>query len=357
MTFRNILLVVGAIFVFAGLGFFITWFGQMNNHPVGVETPAQHPAENRQAVLVAARAIPKGEFLRQQDFKSKDLGPDEVPQPGSLVPGQEKDFLNALIRRDFAEDEPLIASEFVKPDDRNFLAAVLKPGTRAVTIFVDAAQSVAGLAFPGDLVDVLLTLSFDEKDSVTMTTNTPSGNATVTADKFFLPLGKRTAAETVLRGVKVIAVNQSLRPQPNIPAVLSATCAEGCIPKTVTLEVGEQNAEKLLVAEKLGSFQLAVRPLEAGATDLADYKRNAKPVWASDVSQAIRTFSALRSPLAAAAPPTPQVSVHVYSGRSGGDGYLCSKSACVRSDVNTVTPEAASLTPQNRTHAIPTELR
>ena len=119
--------------------------------------------------------------------------------------------------------------------------------------------------------------------------------------------------------------------------------------------MGEADAEKLLVAEKLGGFQLAVRPLEVAAIDPPDDKRK-KPVWASDVSQAIkRLFGASNARAGGAA--TPEVSVRVYAGKPGGDGFLCSKSACVRSDVSTITPDAASQTSQNHAHAIPIELR
>ena len=53
--------------------------------------------------------------------------------PGDFVRGQvlELEFLGAVARRDFAAGDPLIASDFVKPNERGFLAAVLKPGARA----------------------------------------------------------------------------------------------------------------------------------------------------------------------------------------------------------------------------------
>jgi pilus assembly protein CpaB len=351
MFLRNVLLAVGAAFVLLGVVVLVAWFGQARKSPGVVETRV----EGRASVLVAAQAISTGTLLRQEDFKSKELGPDELLQPGSLVAGQEKEFLGALSRRDFAEGDPLIASEFVKPNDRRFLAAVLHPGNRAVTILVDAAQSVAGLALPDDHVDVVLTLSFEEKDTITETTPTAGGTATVSAEKFLIPLGLRTAGETVLQGVRVIAVDQSLNPpSATVASVLPAAGAEARIPKTVTLEVGERDAEKLLVAEKLGSFQLVVRPLEVAATDPPEDKRNNRPVWASDVSQAIRRFSAPRPQAAVLA--SREMSVRVYSGGSGSNGYLCSKSSCVPSDVNTVTSEAASRN-QNPVPALPIELR
>lgn len=290
---RNLLLALGGVFVLAGAVVLFVWFGQVKKAPEVAGTPA----EIRTSVIAAARAIPKGSFLQHDDLKSKDLGPGEQLQPGSIVSGQEKDFLGALGRRDFAEGEPLIASEFVKPSDRNFLAAVLKPGSRAISIFVDAAQSVAGLALQGDYVDVILIQTFEDK---------------ITVD-----LGRKTAGETVLHGVRVIAIDQALAPPSGLFGATAAVNVEARIPKTVTLEVDERQAEKLLVASKLGSFQLTLLPLSVVAADPIEVERIAGPVWASDVSPALVEVSQRESlhvatlpaaalvPPAAAAPPQP----------------------------------------------------
>ena len=48
-------------------------------------------------------------------------------------------------------------ADVLRPRDRGFLAAVLAPGTRAVSIAVDPVSGVGGLIWPGDRVDVILT--------------------------------------------------------------------------------------------------------------------------------------------------------------------------------------------------------
>jgi pilus assembly protein CpaB len=264
MFLRIILLVVGAACVLLGVVVLASWYGQRTSQ-TPVVAHVESPADTRAPVLAAAHPILKGTLLRKEDIVSKDLKPDERLLPGSLAPGQEQDFVGALVRRDFAAAEPLIASEFVKPNDRSFLAAALRPGFRATSVFVDAAQSVAGLALPGDFVDVILVQSFD--------------NATATDP------GRRTSGETVLRGVRVLAVDQATSAP---TGVATAVGSEPHIPKTVTLEVTEQQAKKLLVASKLGTFELSLLPLDAvaEANPLADWL-TAGPVWASDVSPAL----------------------------------------------------------------------
>ena len=262
MFLRNVLLALGGVLVLVGAGLFIAWFSQMRSRPVAV---VERSVESRPAVLVAARTIALGTLLRKEDIAWKDVMPGEV-RPGYLMRGQvsEAEFLGAISRRNFAQDEPLIASEFVKPGDRQFLAAVLKPGSRAISIFVDAAQSAAGMALPGDRVDVILTQSFGEQAT---------------------DPGRKTVSETMLRDVRVIAIDQSLTPSTNVAAAIST---EARIPKTVTLELLERQAEALMVAAQLGKFQLAVLPLERVAVEHPEEQTESGPVWASDVSPALR---------------------------------------------------------------------
>lgn len=182
----------------------------------------------------------------------------------------ETQFFGAITRREFGSGEELRIGELVKPGDRQFLAAVLKPGTRAVSISVDAPQSAAGLVLPGDHVDVILTQNF--------------GDAADPSHK--------SVGEVVLRAVRVIAIDQSL----GVPAK-GGTAERGTllpsesrVPKTVTLELKAQQAVALLVAAQLGRLQLSMRALEGAGAELAEMKRDIPPTWASDVSPALRTL-------------------------------------------------------------------
>ena len=62
---------------------------------------------------------------------------------------------------------PLSDGNLVKPGDRGFLAAVLDPGMRALSVPVDEASSNAGLIFPGDRVDLILTQTIDAEGDAT----------------------------------------------------------------------------------------------------------------------------------------------------------------------------------------------
>ena len=142
----------------------------------------------------------------------------------------------------------------------------------------------AGLIWPGDEVDLVLTQALDAASAAP---------------------GRRVVAETVLRGARVIAIDQHLADGP------APGSAEAAAERTVTLEVSTAEAEKVEVAARIGKLSLVVR-----ATDRGDQPGDAGatgPTWASDVS------SALDAP---APPPASGPSVvHVYTGAADGKEF------------------------------------
>jgi pilus assembly protein CpaB len=277
VSVRRFLLFLGVFLVIAGLGLAVLWIN-------GARIPASQVAPlapSRPALLTAQHPISAGTLLREGDMGWKELAPGQV-RPGQLLRGEISDteFLGAITRRDFAAGEALMASELVKPGDRRFLAAVLRPGKRAVSISVDAPQTASGLVLPGDSVDVILTQNFGDN----------------VADA-----AHRSAGETVLQGVRVLAVDQLLGPATKASSQMGAPGTESRPPKTATLEVDTRQAEQLAVAMQLGKLHIAVRPLEGSGLAIVALPP-ARVMWASDVSVAIREMAV------DAAKPAPVVS-------------------------------------------------
>jgi pilus assembly protein CpaB len=268
MFIRSLLLAVGAILVLAGLGLSLIWINQMQSGPVEVrqEFQTHAPEVHRDALLEAAHPLPAGTLLRPGDIRWREIEPG-ASRPGDLLRNQvsEAEYFGAIARRDFADGEALVAADLVKTGDRRFLSAVLKPGNRAVSIAVDAPQSSSGLVLPGDRVDVILTQNL--------------GEAAIDASH-------RTVAETVLRNVRVIAVDQRLNAQPKAGSPESSP-TDPRMPRTLTLELDGTQAEKLFVAAHLGGLQLAVRALE-GSDPAAPGESRPSSTWAADVSPALR---------------------------------------------------------------------
>ncbi len=272
MILRNILLGLGVLAMIAGVALGVIWLREPAPQPVAEQE--QQPDVPRQSILIANRSITTGTLLTTSDMRWKELAANQALPTDAMVRGQvsDTDFVGSVARRGFSVGEPLMESDLVKPNQGGFLAAVRAPAMRAVSVTDGAAESVAGLVAPGDHVDVILTQTFNE------TLVSPP---------------RKSVGETVLHDVRVIAVDQALsgaiqaKQQPAPPTV----GAEGRIPRTVTLEVTEQQAEKLLVALNLGKIELSMRPFAPPGSELptAEGAATPTPTWASDVSPALKS--------------------------------------------------------------------
>jgi pilus assembly protein CpaB len=269
MFLRNVLFALGVLCILGSAAFGYLWYVSQGA-PVEARREAPPPPPPvRVAILTAAHPLPAGTLLQQQDVAWKEIQKEEL-RPGNLARGQTADseFLGASTRRDLAAGEPLAASDLLKLSDRRFLAAVLKPGARAISISVDAAQSASGLILPGNHVDVILTQNLGDTGSE----------------------GKRkVVAETILQDIRVIAVDQTINQQGSPGASSPLHFGEPRVPKTVTLELTKRQAEMAFVALQLGHLQLAVRALDdtPGAGKQRQERDRERPTYGTDVSPAL----------------------------------------------------------------------
>jgi pilus assembly protein CpaB len=295
MILRNLLLGLGVLAMVAGIALGMFWLSGSGPQQTAEQAQQEQPSVARASVLVANRAITTGTLLTLSDMRWKELAANQAAPTDAMVRGQvsEQDFVGSVSRRGFAVGEPLVESDLVKPNQGGFLAAVLAPAMRAVSVTVGAAESVAGLVAPGDRVDVILTQNFDSS---------------------LAAVPHKSVGETVLHDVRVIAVDQALsgaiqsKQQPASPA----TGGEGRIPRTVTLEVTEQQAEKLLVALNLGKIELSMRPFMPPSVEfpLSENAAAPTPTWASDVSPALKSIDRGASSLINGKPaPVPAIAV------------------------------------------------
>jgi pilus assembly protein CpaB len=248
-------------------------------------------APQTEQVLVAANLVSAGSLLQPGDISSGPVPVDAVPDGASLdTPANRSALIGAMVRSSISPGAPILDSAVIHPGDHGFLAAVLAPGMRATTVGVDAISGAAGLIWPGDHVDVLLTQTLDDPT---------------------VPIGQRIAAELVLTDVRVIATGQQLvqgavNNGSNTAPPPSAT--------TVTLEVTPEEAERCAVAARLGSLSLVVHSSETGPVSTqtpAETAAGNQPVWADEVSPALHNVHG----------PDVVSTVHVYSGDSDGQDF------------------------------------
>ena len=268
------------IMFFALMAMGLLGFGTVawiSTRPPATAAAAVPPPAAKTTVLVAARNVRAGSLLKPEDLTAKEiLAQDERRGMSPNTPEARQALVGSMVKRDFAAGDPLREGEVVHPGDHGFLAAVLEPGMRAVTVGVDAVTGTAGLIWPGDRVDLILTQSMQ--------------NAS-------LPIGRRVAAETVLSDVRVIAIDQQLVQGSNTTGANSRG-------QTVTLEVTEEQAEQVSVAIRLGRLSLVVRSAEPGPGGTHPHTPAHNTTWAVDVSPA----------LGQQAPQATQNVVRVYQG-------------------------------------------
>ncbi len=288
------------VFIMMSLGLLgfgtVAWLSMQPAATVAADGQPPPPPVVMETILVAGRDLQAGALLKPDDIGTVQVPRDKVPDGvGTDTSANRRSLVGGMIRRRIASGEVLLVRDLLRPGEHGFLAAVLSAGMRAVTIGVDAITGSAGLIWPGDHVDVLLTHELNDPDR---------------------PIGHRVAAETVLADVRVIAIDQQLvqGAAPGAADVKAAT--------TVTLEVTPRQSEQVSVATRLGRLSLVVRAARSTETGLdALQERPTDPTglpksgitWAGDVSPALTTG-------AVATKPPPNV-VRIYRGAGDSQEY------------------------------------
>lgn len=286
MKAPSILLLVGTVLV-AGSAALLVRVLLKPAPPVVVQQQAPIEAPVRQAILVADRDLKPGEFIDTAAVRWQETDSDHSPLLYFL---KSKDnvavVLGATVRQPIGKDQALASNLLVRPGEPGFIAAVLRPGLRAISVPTSAVASNSGLVSTGDRVDVILSLERAKESS---------GEESPGA-------APRLASQTLLRDVRVLALNNVTRSELNVrsdqDAAKKSTKREYSSYETVTLEVTPREAEQLAVAKEVGTLQLVL--LGAGEPAEADNVASARPV--TSLAQATSIYTSLQVPNAAAVP-------------------------------------------------------
>jgi pilus assembly protein CpaB len=194
-------------------------------------------------VLVAKKALPVGTIIDAEALGFQ-AWPKELVQNAYYTEGTPdadmSKLLGTVVRNPITAGQPLTKGTLVGPNDRGFLAAALGPGMRAVTVPVSNTSGVAGFIFPGDRVDMVLTQD-------------------VAGGGDGPPL---KVSETIIRNLRVLATDQRIDSKNEEGKTEVKTFA------TVTFEATPRIAEKIAVAQSLGTLSLALRSIADNAAEL-----------------------------------------------------------------------------------------
>ena len=123
--------------------------------------------------------------------------------------------------------QPITNTEIVHANAAGFMAAMLNPGMRAVSITITADTGAGGFILPNDRVDILLTQKLPGEPP-------------------------RSRARTILGNVRVLAVDQTYKQDKDAKTVIG---------KTATLELWPSQTELVARAQTQGLISLSLRPL------------------------------------------------------------------------------------------------
>jgi pilus assembly protein CpaB len=185
-------------------------------------------ARNRTNALtkVAVAAVPMDygteltpDKVRFAEYPASSLPPGAFTDPAKLfAAGQKRVALS-----DIGLNEPILANRITGPGQGASIAALLPEGMRAASVRINDVSGVSGFVQPNDSVDVLITRTV------------PESNKQIT--------------DMLLQNVRVIAIGQDSKGAEGKPTLAN----------TATLQVDPLAAQKLALAQEVGSLSLVLR--------------------------------------------------------------------------------------------------
>ena len=240
MDVKKLVLLIGALIVAAVTAVTAKNMFSGSGAPSANATPVV-PAGPE--VLVATRALPVGTIIDAEALRYQ-MWPEGLVQPAYYIKGKTganpADLIGTVVRSEITAGQPVTTGALIKPGERGYLAAALGPGMRAITVAVSATSGVAGFVFPGDRVDIVLTQEVQG-----------GGDGA--------PLH---VSETVISNIRVLATDQRMNAngEDGKPVIQKVS--------TVTLEATPKIAEKIAVAQRIGSLSLSLRSIADNSAEL-----------------------------------------------------------------------------------------
>lgn len=209
---RTFLLLILSVLFAAGAALYTnTWLAQQLPGSVAV-------AAEGTPVVYAAMDIPYGQPIERRHLDIKMVPNDLLPRNGINDPAEVEGMIPT---QDILAGDVLRRERLSDHHEGATLAALIDPEKRAFTVRVNDVVGVAGFLLPGNHVDIIATKNE----------------------------GNNVKAQTVLRAIKVLAVDQKARTDKNDPIVVRA----------VTLELTPRESEQLAKAREEGRIQLTLR--------------------------------------------------------------------------------------------------
>jgi pilus assembly protein CpaB len=174
-------------------------------------------------VVVAQRDLVVGTAVRQ-DFLTVQQGPANGRPAQSFASIRDvmgDGEMPRVVLRDIKAGEPVLSPAVSGFGERASLSRRVAEGMRAITIRINDVSGVAGFTLPGDRVDLILTRD----------------------------LGGGLVNDVFLQNITVLGIDQLTDQQRAQPVVA----------RSATVEVDPEQAQKIILAQQLGTLSFALR--------------------------------------------------------------------------------------------------
>ncbi|MEM1138522.1 MAG: Flp pilus assembly protein CpaB [Pseudomonadota bacterium] len=226
------LAILGVALLTAAIAAFLAK-GLVSTPPPVEAAPVEIVEAPTKDVLVLTRDVPIGEKLKSGDL-SWTKWPEEAVAGFFITrdtdPDAKERLDTAVVRSTLYKGEPMIASKIIDPEERGFMAALLKPGMRAISVPISEETAAGGFILPNDKVDVIVTRRVE---------SVSEGRE-----------GPTFRSDTVLSNVRILAIDQVFKEVDEKQVVVG---------RTATLELPPRHAEILAVAQAMGTINLSLR--------------------------------------------------------------------------------------------------
>lgn len=194
------------------------------------------PAVAMSDVLVASTNLQPGQALTAEQVhweKWPSASVNSAFITRSSVASIDQAVKGTVVRAPLVSGQPITNTAIVHGDAAGFMAAMLNPGMRAISISISTDSGAGGFILPNDRIDLILTRKGD---------------------------ANRVTAAVILANARVLAVDQTFKQDKDTKTVIG---------KTATLEVTPAQAAQVAKAQGQGTLSLALRPLTSSDAPLA----------------------------------------------------------------------------------------
>lgn len=179
-------------------------------------------------LAVARMPLAFGTKVTADNIRMVDWPSNSVP-PGAFL--NIADAANAadprIVLRPMEINEPVLAAKLSGVGGRATISGLIAPDKRAATVRTNDVSGVGGFALPGDMVDVLVTRQVGKADQ------------------------ERQITDVLLQNIRVIGIDQDA----------NGTSEKPTVGKSATLEVTQVEAQKLALAQNVGTLSLVLRKI------------------------------------------------------------------------------------------------